>query len=137
MATKIYKAIKSIRELKNYTQDYMAFELEISQAAYYKIESGKTLLTYQKLENIARIFKVSITDIINFNSDVHIGLYKENSCNISHQPDKNNMNDLSRLYEDKIELLERLLLKTERELEYYKSKHLEIFFSEKTVITYT
>jgi transcriptional regulator with XRE-family HTH domain len=137
MADKIYRTIKSIRELKNYTQEYMAFELKISQAAYYKIESGRTLLTYKKLENIAKIFKISIEDIINFNSDAYIGTAKENSSETHHHLYKNSLNDLSRLYEDKIELLERLLLKTEKELEFYKKKHVEIFFSEKTAITYT
>lgn len=32
--------IKSIRELKNLTQEYMAEKLDISQAAYSKLEKG-------------------------------------------------------------------------------------------------
>lgn len=32
--------IKNIRELKNFTQEYMAEKLDISQAAYSKLEKG-------------------------------------------------------------------------------------------------
>lgn len=40
--------IRQIRELKNFTQDYMAAQLEMSTRAYSKIESGETQLTVNR-----------------------------------------------------------------------------------------
>ena len=37
--------IKNIRELKNFTQEYMAEKLDISQAAYSKMEKGDTKIS--------------------------------------------------------------------------------------------
>ncbi|MBX7262842.1 MAG: helix-turn-helix domain-containing protein, partial [Chitinophagaceae bacterium] len=47
--------IKIIREIKNYTQEYMASELNISQNAYSRIELNKTKLTTALAEKIADI----------------------------------------------------------------------------------
>jgi len=143
MPENIYSQIKSIREIKNYTQEYMAHELDISQAAYHKIESGKTQLTYGKLQRIAEIFKVGVDGIMGFDLDAYIENltlpkdknHRETSSGL-HQNAPNG-NEIYRLYEDKIALLERLLLKTEKELEYYKKKHMEILLFERTAITYT
>lgn len=63
----IGEKIKKIRELKNYTQEYMAQKLEMTQAGYGKIERDESEVSYQKLSKIADILKVSVEDIINFN----------------------------------------------------------------------
>ncbi len=55
MNASIKNKIKSIRELKNYTQEYMADQLGVTQAGYSKIEKGKTILSFAKLVEIARI----------------------------------------------------------------------------------
>ena len=59
--------IKKLRELKNLTQDYMAAELEMTQSAYSKIESGESDVSYKKLEKIASIFGIHPEDILMFN----------------------------------------------------------------------
>lgn len=40
--------IKQIRELKNFTQEYVAQKLGLSTRAYSKIESGETQLTINR-----------------------------------------------------------------------------------------
>lgn len=119
----IYKKIKSVRELKNYTQEYMAEQLDLSQPAYNKLESGKTVLTYEKLEEIAHVLDVSPEAIIGFDSQVYfkaVGRPQKNhkECSLSGQEA---VIIIQKLYEDKIMLLERLLFKTEQELEFYKN----------------
>jgi transcriptional regulator with XRE-family HTH domain len=47
--------IKKLRELRGYTQCYMAEELNITQGAYSLIDNGKNKLDIQKLEGIAQI----------------------------------------------------------------------------------
>ena len=59
--------IKKVRELRNYTQEYLAQKLEMTQAGYGKIERNESELSYPKLLKIAKVLNVSIEDIINFN----------------------------------------------------------------------
>lgn len=55
----IGEKIRIQRVTKRYSQEYMAFCLEISQAAYSKIESGETTLTLPRVYEIAEILEVS------------------------------------------------------------------------------
>jgi transcriptional regulator with XRE-family HTH domain len=54
----IYRAIKKLREEKNYTQQYVAGELGIDCATYSRMENGKIDLTISRLIRIAKIFHV-------------------------------------------------------------------------------
>ena len=58
--------IRKIREAKDYTQDYLAIKLAISQNAYSKIELGYTKITVERLFQIAQILEVNPVDLINF-----------------------------------------------------------------------
>lgn len=124
MATSIRNKIKSIRELKNYTQEYMAEQLGVTQAGYSKIEKGKTILSYVKLVEIARILEVSVEDIISFDSQRYFSSFNKvignNNGSIMINTESNTT--LKELYEDKIMLLEKLLTITEAELKRYKEK---------------
>jgi transcriptional regulator with XRE-family HTH domain len=123
MATSIKNKIKSIRELKNYTQEYMADQLGVTQAGYSKIEKGKTVLSYVKLVEIAKILEVSVEDIISFDSQKYFNNFNNVNGNNNGSIMINADNEtLKNLYEDKIKLLEKLLKKTEEELCRYKKK---------------
>ncbi|TPG40901.1 helix-turn-helix transcriptional regulator [Flavobacterium pectinovorum] len=128
MPTSIKNKIKSIRELKNYTQEYMAEQLGVTQAGYSKIEKGKTILSYIKLVEIARILEVSVEDILSFDGQRYFGNFNKviGNNNGSILINTENTTTLKVLYEDKIKLLEKLLHKTEAELERYKEKFGEI-----------
>jgi len=63
----IGEKIKKIRELRNYTQEYLAQKLQMSQAGYGKIERNESELSYPRLLKIANVLSVSIENIINFN----------------------------------------------------------------------
>ncbi|QJD95969.1 helix-turn-helix transcriptional regulator [Mucilaginibacter robiniae] len=51
--------IRIQRLMKNYSQEYMAFELGISQAAYSKIERDETELSIRRIYAIAEILEIS------------------------------------------------------------------------------
>jgi transcriptional regulator with XRE-family HTH domain len=57
--------IKQIRELKNYSQEYMARELEISQPAYARIENGTVIPKIDRLQRIADILEIDISFLLN------------------------------------------------------------------------
>ena len=63
--------IKKIRETKKFTQDFVSKEMNISQNAYSKIETGNTTLTVHHLKELSRIFQVSIVDLIKDNFEIH------------------------------------------------------------------
>ena len=69
MYNKVYKKLKQIRELKNLTREYVAYELNMSSSGYGKIERGDVDLTLSKLMKIAEIFGVSVEFIFNFNAE--------------------------------------------------------------------
>lgn len=110
--------IKNIRELKNLTQEYMAEKLDISQAAYSKLEKGTTKISQDKLEKIAEVLEVNPEDITNFDNQKILNSY--NNSIIGNNSNYNDVNIIRQLYEDKIALLEKLLSKAEEEIEILK-----------------
>jgi len=95
--------IKKIRELKNYTQEYMAEKLEMSQSNYSRIESNDLDVSFNKLQQIADILEIGITDLIEFDAkyffnNVHAQTINGNIHNAVPSNEK-------KLYEEQIELL--------------------------------
>ena len=59
--------IKTIRELKNLTQTYVASQLNMSVPNYSNIETGKTDVTLTRLQQIAKVFQIDYRQILNLN----------------------------------------------------------------------
>jgi transcriptional regulator with XRE-family HTH domain len=60
--------IKKFRELKNFTRDQLAAELNMSLSGYSKLERGEVELTISKLYRIAEVLEVSPSQILNFDA---------------------------------------------------------------------
>ncbi|HUM50371.1 MAG TPA: helix-turn-helix transcriptional regulator [Chitinophagales bacterium] len=72
--------IKKLREFRNFTQQYLADKLDISQNAYSKIENGTTKLTIDRLEQIAKLLDVPVESVLSnekqvFNVENHAKFY--------------------------------------------------------------
>lgn len=63
--------IRKHRELKNYTQDYVAKQMGISQNAYSKIENNYTQLTVKHVKELSRILQVSLLDLLRDEFEIH------------------------------------------------------------------
>jgi len=61
--------IRKIREFRDYTQDYLAAKLNISQNAYSKIELGYSSITVVRLIHIAEILEVDLAALVSKNSE--------------------------------------------------------------------
>lgn len=61
--------IRKVREYRNYTQDYLAAKLEISQNAYSKIELGYSKITLDRLFHIAIILEVDVMELLQFDAE--------------------------------------------------------------------
>jgi transcriptional regulator with XRE-family HTH domain len=63
--------IKHYREVKNYSQKYVASRLGISQNAYSKIENNITQLTVHHIKELSKILDVPITDFLKDDFEIH------------------------------------------------------------------
>lgn len=63
-AMPIAAKIRVQRMIKGYSQEYMAFRLNISQNAYSKLERGETELTVRRFYEIAEILEISIDSLL-------------------------------------------------------------------------
>ncbi|WP_421754825.1 helix-turn-helix domain-containing protein [Croceimicrobium sp.] len=59
--------IRKIRELKGWTRDYLAAELNLSPSGYGKIERGEVELTLSKLYQISIVLETEVDQILNLN----------------------------------------------------------------------
>ncbi|MDR2684727.1 MAG: helix-turn-helix domain-containing protein [Prevotellaceae bacterium] len=62
----ILENIAEIRKSKGFSQDYIGNQLGLTQRGYGMIENGERSLEYDKLEQIALIFKMDVIDIITY-----------------------------------------------------------------------
>jgi transcriptional regulator with XRE-family HTH domain len=76
--------IKKLRELKNYTQEYMADKLDMTQPSYSKIETGETDISYGKLEKIADVLQLRPEDIVAFNEHLVFNIMHNQTVNGVH-----------------------------------------------------
>ncbi len=71
--------IRTLRKLKNLKQEMMAVDLKLSPHAYANIEQGKTDIQLSRLEQIAQVLGVEITDLFSCEKDLGVKLSIESS----------------------------------------------------------
>lgn len=60
----IHDKIKTMRQIKQLTQEEMAEKLAMSTNGYSKIERGQSKLSLEKLQEIAQIFDIDIVELM-------------------------------------------------------------------------
>lgn len=96
------KNIRKFRELKGYSQEYMAHELDITQASYAKLENNTTKLDVGRLFTIAKLLETDVADILELNKQtIYHQDIKENS--IGHQQVQTLNQDNKEIYEKLIQ----------------------------------
>lgn len=63
--------IRKYREVRNYSQKYIAAKLGISQNAYSKIENNLTQLTVHHVKELSAILDVPVTDLLKDDFEIH------------------------------------------------------------------
>lgn len=61
--------IKKVRELRDYTQEYMAQALKISQSQYARIERDQAELNFSRLQQIAELLQIDPVQLILFDGN--------------------------------------------------------------------
>lgn len=92
---KTIEKICFIREKQNLTQEQMANELGLSTNGYANLERSETRLSVDRLEQIANIFGVDITELMN--SD------ENNTIMVYHSTSTSNLNIFSNASESMLE----------------------------------
>ena len=102
--------IKKLRELKNYTQQHMAEELDLSLSGYGKIERNETDISVSKLEKIAKILDTDISSILSFDEKHVFNISENKQANIS-------MRDQ---YINQLDLIDRIIAQYREEIQFLK-----------------
>jgi transcriptional regulator with XRE-family HTH domain len=117
---KIIEKIKDIRLEKGYSHEYMAFELNLSQVAYSKLEKLETKLSVERLYKIADILEVKVGAILDiepnnqFNQttrDSSTGYLQQQQIENFYQDNKEVYEKLINAKDEQIALLKSLLQK--------------------------
>lgn len=102
--------IKKARENRNYTQEYMASSLGISQSAYAQLEKGSISINISRLKKIANILEFDINKLISSDDlilDIHHNTLNDNASIINQL--NNKQNELyERIIEEKENTIKRL-----------------------------
>lgn len=77
----IQNKIRLLRHQNDLTQEQLAERLHITPQAYSRIEQGKTKLSIERIQKLADIFNVDITDLILNDNDKGVFLLINENCN--------------------------------------------------------
>ena len=72
--------IKKLREMRNFTQQHMAKKLGLTQSSYSKIESGETKIDIPKLQKLAEVLSVEVSELLD-KGDNQVNNFSNNKIN--------------------------------------------------------
>ncbi len=105
--------IKKRRNELQYSQEYMASKLGISQPAYANLENGETKITTKRLEKIAKILEIELIDLLDSNTTVN---------NINNNA-KNTYGIVENLYQANKEFVDIIIKQYEKDKEFLISEN--------------
>lgn len=75
---RIGKKIKQLRELKNYSQEFMATKLKMSVPGYGRIERNEVDVSMERANQIATVLGISLTELVSFDEKYIFSNYAHN-----------------------------------------------------------
>jgi transcriptional regulator with XRE-family HTH domain len=103
--------LRVYREFRNYSQEYIAEKLGITQNAYSRIETNQTRMTADRLRQIADILSIPLACLL---SDMEPELNLTNGSNDKHMHDM--MEHTQRLYDQIIKTKDEKIVALEDEI---------------------
>ena len=108
----ISKNIRKYREIKGFSQEYMANQLDINQASYAKIENNSTKLTVERLFAISKLLETEITDLLDLKNQTIYNVY-DNEFGVGKQ-------NVENLYQENKEVYEKLIQSKDEQIALLK-----------------
>ncbi|MCF6184283.1 MAG: helix-turn-helix domain-containing protein [Bacteroidales bacterium] len=104
---RIASKIRKIRELKGFSQEYMATQLGISQVAYSKFEKDDKYVNFEKLRNISKILEIDPLKLITFDESHVFNNTNQQGGNAASVMLQNCSENERKLYEEQISHLKK------------------------------
>lgn len=82
----VHEKIRFLRQLKGWSQEDMAGRLNMSPNGYGSIERGETDVNLSRLEQIALIFEVRLSELFELNEQTVLNTIDINHAEIPHSP---------------------------------------------------
>jgi transcriptional regulator with XRE-family HTH domain len=129
--------IRILRDMKGYSQDYMAAKMKLSRQAYGQMERGETKISEERLQNVADLLETTPDKIKHLDGTMSVIFEKCEQANVStgsstqtnhySQEELQHQLEIARLENEKLQLqLEReqaLLAKAQLEATYWREKY--------------
>ena len=115
------KNIRKHRELKGYSQEYMAQKLEVNQASYAKIENNTTKMTIDRLFAISKLLEIDVAELLELNKQNIYNVY-DNHHAVGHQQVENLHQENKEVYQELIKAKDFIIEKLQQEIEELKRK---------------
>lgn len=118
---KIIEKIAQQRNRKGFTYENMADELELTPAAYRKIETGETKLTVERLFRISNILETPVNEFLDFDKNQFVQ-NNYSSDSIFSQRIDNFYQENKEITDQLIKAKDQLIIYLQNEIENLKSK---------------
>jgi len=119
------KNIKRLREMLGVKQETLAEHLGLNQQKISLLEQKETI-DPEILEQVAKILKVPVDAIKNFNEEMAINIisntFHDNAVNMNYQCTFNPIDKIIQLYNEKIALYERMLKEKDMQIQNLSQK---------------
>jgi transcriptional regulator with XRE-family HTH domain len=119
------KNIKRLREMLGVKQETLAEQLGLNQQKISLLEQKETI-DPEILEQVAKILKVPVDAIKNFNEEMAINIisntFHDNAVNMNYQCTFNPIDKIIQLYNEKIALYERMLKEKDLQIQNLSQK---------------
>jgi len=109
----VINKIISARTKRGLSYESMAHELDITPAAYRKVETGETKLAVERLFKISEILDTSLSELLSIDNDVFQQTNIENSTGYQQK--------IENFYQENKEIYEKLLASKDEQIELMKS----------------
>ena len=124
---KIIEKIAQQRSKKGYTFENMAHELDITSAAYRKIETGETKLSVERLIKISEILEEDLSSFLNVNRNKIHSLSNEGNSNDGYTEAINNdykeiIKDIKETYDKLIQSKDDHIVMLKEQISFLKEK---------------
>ena len=119
---KIIEKITQYRNRKGYTYENMADELELTTAAYRKIETGETKLSVERLFRISNILETPVNELLDLDKN-HFIQNNYNSESVISQRIENFYQENKEITSELIKAKDQLIMQLQKENEFLKTKN--------------
>ena len=118
---KIIEKITQYRNRKGYTYENMADELELTTAAYRKIETGETKLSVERLFRISNILETPVNELLDLDKN-HFIQNNYNSESVISQRIENFYQENKEITSELIKAKDQLIEILQKEIEYFRTR---------------